>query len=139
MIEKFNTLHHLLSEAVLRQSYDGLLFSGGLDTAVIAALNPKVVAVTVSLKGEAEDIYYSNLLAKKFGFKHVHCVVDVYEALSTIPDIIKILGSFDPAIPNDLTAYFGLKKAKDLGVIAIATGDASDELFGGYSFMQKKK
>ncbi|MCX5715114.1 MAG: asparagine synthase C-terminal domain-containing protein, partial [Candidatus Omnitrophica bacterium] len=137
MTEEFKTLRYLLSEAVRRQPYDGLLFSGGLDTSVIAALNPKVVTVTISLGGDAEDIYYSNLLAKEFGFKHVHYAVDVDEALSAIPNVIRILGSFDPAIPNDLTAYFGLKKAKELGVTAIATGDASDELFGGYSFMQE--
>ncbi len=137
MTEEFKTLRYLLSEAVRRQPYDGLLFSGGLDTSVIAALNPKVVAVTISLGGDAEDIYYSNLLAKEFGFKHVHYAVDVDEALGAIQDVIRILGSFDPAIPNDLAAYFGLKKAKELGVATIATGDASDELFGGYSFMQE--
>jgi asparagine synthase (glutamine-hydrolysing) len=137
MTEEFKTLRYLLSEAVRRQPYDGLLFSGGLDTSVIVALNPKVVAVTISLEGDAEDIYYSNLLAKEFGFKHVHYAVDVDEALLAIPDVIRILGSFDPAIPNDLAAYFGLKKAKELGITAIATGDASDELFGGYSFMQE--
>ncbi|MFH1077106.1 MAG: asparagine synthase-related protein [Pseudomonadota bacterium] len=137
MTEDFKRLRYLLSVAVQLQPYDGLLFSGGLDTSVIAALNPKVVAVTISLGGDAEDIYYSDLLAKEFGFKHVHYAVDVDEALSAIPDIIRILGSFDPAIPNDLTVYFGLKKAKELGITAIATGDASDELFGGYSFMQE--
>lgn len=130
-------LKEVLSEAVKRNPYDGLLFSGGLDTAVIAALNPNVVAVTVSLGNGAEDIYYSGLLAKKFGFKHIHYEVDVDEALAAVPEVIRILHSFDPALPNDLAAYFGLKKAKELGVSAIATGDASDELFGGYSFMQE--
>lgn len=137
MTEEFKTLRYLLSEAVRQKPYDGLLFSGGLDTSVIVALNPKVVAVTISLEGDAEDIYYSNLLAKEFGFKHVHYAVDVDEALGAIPDIIRILRSFDPAIPNDLAAYFGLKRAEELGITAIATGDASDELFGGYSFMQE--
>jgi asparagine synthase (glutamine-hydrolysing) len=137
MTEEFKTLRYLLSEAVRRQPYDGLLFSGGLDTSVIAVLKPKVVAVTISLGGDAEDIYYSNLLAKEFGFKHVHYALDIEEALGAIPDIIRILRCFDPAIPNDLVAYFGLRKAKELGVSVIATGDASDELFGGYSFMQE--
>jgi len=136
MTEEFKTLRYLLSEAVQRQPYDGLLFSGGLDTAVIAALNPKVIAVTVSLENNAEDIYYSNLLAKEFGFKHVHYAVDIDEALGAIPDVVRILRSFDPAIPNDLAVYFGLKKAKELEIARIATGDAGDELFGGYSFMQ---
>lgn len=137
MTKEFKTLRYLLREAVRRQPYDGLLFSGGLDTAVIAALNPKVTAVTVSLEGNAEDVYYSDLLAKKLGFKHVHRVVNIDEAISTIPEVIKILESFDLALPNDLAVYFGIKKAKELGITAITTGDASDELFGGYSFMQE--
>jgi len=137
MKEEIKKLRYLLSDAVRRQPYDGLLFSGGLDTSIIAALKPKVAAVTISLESDAEDIYYSNLLAKEFGFKHAHYAVDTDEALDAIPDVIRILGSFDPAIPNDLAVYFGLKKAKELGIIAIATGDASDELFGGYSFMQE--
>ncbi|MDP2928024.1 MAG: asparagine synthase-related protein [Candidatus Omnitrophota bacterium] len=137
MKKEIKTLRRVLLEAVRRQPYDGLLFSGGLDTAVIAALNPKVVAVTVSLGNDTEDIYYSGLLAKKFGFKHIHYEVDVDEAIAAVPEVIRILHSFDPAIPNDLAAYFGLKKAKELGVSAIATGDAGDELFGGYSFMQE--
>ncbi|MBN1353841.1 MAG: hypothetical protein JW994_04155, partial [Candidatus Omnitrophica bacterium] len=77
MSGEIKTLCCLLSEAVRRQSYDGLLFSGGLDTSVIAALNPKVLAVTVNLEGKAADIYYADLVAKKFGFKHVHYAVDV--------------------------------------------------------------
>lgn len=137
MTEEIKTLRYLLQAVVWRRHYDALLFSGGLDTSVLAVLNPKVLAVTVSLEGNADDIYYCNLVARKFGFKHVHYVVDVDEAVSAIPDIIRILGSFDPALPNDLAVYFGLKKAKELKVIAIATGDASDELFAGYSFMQE--
>lgn len=133
---EFKRLRSLLLKAVQHKPYEGLLFSGGLDTAVIAALNPKVVAVTISLEGNAADIYYSDLLARKFGFKHVHYAVDIDEALEAVPEVIKILRSFDPAIPNDLTVYFGLKKAKELGIARIATGDAGDELFGGYSFMR---
>lgn len=66
-----------------------------------------------------------------------HKVVDVDEAIDAVPEVIKILRSFDPAIPNDLVVYFGLKQALELGLDKMATGDASDELFGGYSFMQK--
>lgn len=137
MKEKFKTLRYLLSEAIRRFSYEGLLFSGGLDTSVIAVLNPKIEAVTISLEGAAEDVYYSKLLARKFGLKHTHYTVDVEEALLAIPEVIRILRSFDPAIPNDLAVFFGLKKAKELGINSIATGDASDELFGGYSFMKE--
>ncbi|MCM8773827.1 MAG: asparagine synthase C-terminal domain-containing protein [Candidatus Omnitrophica bacterium] len=137
MSKEFKTLRFLLSSIIKKKFFEGLLFSGGLDTSIIAALNPKIVPVTVSLKKDAEDIYYSNMFAKRLKLKWVHYKVDVSEALSAIPEVIRILKSFDPAIPNDLVIYFGLKKAKEIGITSIATGDGSDELFAGYSFMQK--
>jgi asparagine synthase (glutamine-hydrolysing) len=75
-------------------------------------------------------------LAKLLNIEYFHRKVDVDEAIDAIPQVVKILKSFDPAIPNDLVVYFGLKKALKLGIDEIATGDGSDELFGGYSFMQ---
>lgn len=129
-------LKDLVVQVVNKQKYEGLLFSGGLDTSIIAAINPKITALTISLEGKADDIYYANLLARKLKFRHLHYPVDIDEALAAIPQVIKILHSFDPAMPNDLAAYFGFKKAKELGLSSVATGDASDELFAGYSFMR---
>jgi asparagine synthase (glutamine-hydrolysing) len=63
--------------------------------------------------------------------------VDTDEAIDAIPEVVKILKSFDPAIPNDLMVYFGLKFAQKLGIHEIGTGDGSDNLFGGYSFMEE--
>ncbi|MCM8832135.1 MAG: asparagine synthase C-terminal domain-containing protein [Candidatus Omnitrophica bacterium] len=134
--KNFDTLQFLLISAIKEKFYDGLLL-GGFDSSIILALNPKVVALTVSLENYAEDVYYVNLFIKEFKFKYVHYKVDIEEALGAIPDVIKIIKSFDPAIPNDLAIYFGMKKAKEIGLTSVATGDGSDELFAGYSFMQK--
>jgi asparagine synthase (glutamine-hydrolysing) len=136
MRNEFKRLRDLLSEVAKRKPYDGLLFSGGLDSSIIAILNPKVVAVTVSLGKNAKDFYYAKLLAKRLGFRHICYVVNIDEAIEAIPEVIRILKSFDPALPNDLVVYFGLKKALELGIKEIATGDGSDELFAGYSFMK---
>jgi len=136
MNDIIKNLKKFLSEAVKRNFYKGLLFSGGLDTSILASLNPKVVCVTVSLGSEAEDIRFSKSLVKHLNMKQIQKVVDVGEAIDAIPEVIKILKSFDPAIPNDLVVYFGLKNALELGIDTIATGDGSDELFGGYSFMK---
>jgi asparagine synthase (glutamine-hydrolysing) len=65
--------------------------------------------------------------------------VKTEEAIAVIPEVIKILESFDPAIPNDVTAYLGLKCAKDMGIDSMITGDGSDEIFAGYDFMLKIK
>ncbi|MBL7151665.1 MAG: hypothetical protein ISS89_03645 [Candidatus Omnitrophica bacterium] len=132
-------LRRRVTESVKRNAVAGLLFSGGLDTSVLAVINPNVAAVTVSLRGAADDLYYSGLLSRALNLKQIHREVNIDEALEAVPEVIKILRSFDPAIPNDLVVYFGLKKAGELGISGILTGDGSDELFGGYSFMRKLK
>lgn len=129
-------LKNILDEAVKRNPYRGLLFSGGLDTSVLASLNPRITGITVSLESRSDDIPYSESLAEILNMERYHRKVSVDEAIETIPEVIRILKSFDPAIPNDLPVYFGLKFAKKLGIDRIATGDGSDELFGGYSFMR---
>jgi len=129
-------LRKKLIEAVPQKKGCGLLFSGGLDSSVIAAINPGVKAITISLETYGADIDYSTRVADFVKTERLHRPVGVPEALEAIPDVIRILKSFDPAIPNDLAVYFGLKKAKDLGLKEVLTGDGSDEIFGGYSFMR---
>jgi asparagine synthase (glutamine-hydrolysing) len=136
MTEIIKTLKVKLTEVVERMPYKGLLFSGGLDTSILASLNPNIVGITVSLGPEADDLPYAISLAKLLGIKHYHKMVDIDEAIEGIPCVIKILRSFDPALPNDLVVYFALQHALDLGLDAVATGDGSDELFAGYSFMK---
>jgi len=137
MNEIIENLKELFSKTVKRSSYKGLLFSGGLDTSLLAVIKPKVTGITVSLESKGEDIHYSRLLAKQLNMEHFHREVDPDEAIEAIPEVVKILKSFDPAIPNDLVVYFGLRFAQKLGLDEIGSGDGSDELFGGYSFMEQ--
>lgn len=130
-------LKKMLFEAVKIDPADGLLFSGGLDSSILASINPGVKAITVSLKSDGEDIYYSDAAARFLNLEHFHRSIDVDEALEAIPKTIKILKTFDPAIPNDIVVYFGLKQAREMGIGEVMTGDGSDELFAGYSFMQR--
>lgn len=132
-----------LLESVQRNKTDGLLFSGGVDTSILAAilvnLGSEVKAITVSLEAFGKDSRYAALVTKDLKLNHYHKVVDIDEAIDAIPMVIKTLKSFDPAIPNDLVVYFGLKAAKEMGIHRIMTGDGADELFAGYNFMKNMK
>jgi len=134
--EIIQELRKNLKKAVVKNRAEGLLFSGGLDSAILAYLCPGIKTITVTLNSLGEDLKYARFLARSCRLKHYHRLVTVEEAIDAIPEVIKILKSFDPAIPNDIPVYFGLKFAKDLGIKTVMTGDGSDELFAGYSYMQ---
>jgi asparagine synthase (glutamine-hydrolysing) len=135
-------LSKMLIEATRKTAAPNMLFSGGLDTSIIAAIlcrvySPsEVQAVTINLLSEGEDLQYSKELAQTLGFHHVQRSISIDEAIAAIPIVIKALGSFDPALPNDITAYYGLKTLAGMGLTSFMTGDGADELFGGYDFMK---
>jgi len=128
-----------LTESTQRNKADGLLFSGGLDTAILASINPNMKTITISLNSSGEDTKYAFYLAKLLNIEHHHKSINIDEAIEAIPEVVKILKTFDPAIPNDLVVYFGLKFVKELDVDGVMTGDGADEIFGGYNFMRKIK
>ncbi len=135
----FHELRIRFAEAVKRNQAEGLLFSGGLDSALVAALAKDCRAISVGLESYGEDGYYADTVAKFLKLEHYHKTVKIEEAISTIPEVIGILKSFDPAVPNDVTVYLGLKHAKEMGIGSVMTGDGGDEIFAGYDFMLKMK
>jgi asparagine synthase (glutamine-hydrolysing) len=137
MREYLDKMKLLFDEMKIDPINTAMLFSGGLDTSILAALNPSLPTYTVCLKGAGEDLFFSQEVIKYLGLNGHHKIVEPEEALTVIPRVIRILKSFDPALPNDITAYLGLKEIQRHGFRKAVTGDASDELFGGYSFMQE--
>lgn len=135
------TLKELVYESVRRCKADSLLLSGGLDSAILAFvmsdLGIEFVPICVSLEKMGEDRKYAEYLASILGIKVLFLEVSIEEAISSTPEVIKILASFDPAIPNDLTVYFGMRKVRELNLKSAMTGDGSDEIFLGYDYMRK--
>lgn len=120
-----------------------ILFSGGLDTSIIAyeASRRGVKAVfTAALKNaEAPDIKYSGLMARKLGLDQRICEFSIEEAYKLLPEVISILKVFDPMeVRNSLPLYICLRQAKEEGIETVLTGDGADELFAGYDFIYNK-
>lgn len=133
----FDELREKFMDAVKRNHADGILFSGGLDSALVAAFSRDSKAVSVGLNSYSEDQFYAKAVAKFLNIDHHYITVSTEEALAVIPEVIRILKSFDPVVPNDVAVYIGLKYAKDIYVQSMMTGDGSDEIFAGYSFMRE--
>lgn len=129
-------MRNKLGEAVERNRADAILLSGGLDTSVLAFIAKPKIGFTVALKGSrAPDLHYSEKVSRLLGIEHKKVEFTSNDAFEALPEVIGILKSFDLALPNDLSMYFALKLAKENNVSAVMTGDGSDELFAGYSYM----
>jgi len=138
--EIYAKLHSLLEEAVLRNLSEGILLSGGLDTSILAYIASnytRLKAFTVAFDAApAPDVEYAKLMAKSLNLDHTIHLFDENELLDSIPIVIKILKSFDPMeIRNSASIFIALKLAKEKGIKSVMTGDGSDELFAGYSFL----
>jgi asparagine synthase (glutamine-hydrolysing) len=132
-----------LENSVKNNLSNGMLFSGGLDTSIIAAITSKQIplkAITVAFKpAPTIDIDYARLMARHLQIEHEVHFFDEKELLDAIEKTIEIMHSFDPMeIRNSAAIYVGFKRAKERGFTAISTGDGADELFGGYSFFFNK-
>jgi len=129
-----------LEESVRRNLTDGMLLSGGLDTALLACLAAKWAkpsCITVAMRGApTPDVGYARLVASRLKLEHyVHHFGDD-ELEEGLRASIRVMKSFDPMeIRNAAAIYVALKAGKKRGLKTFMTGDGGDELFGGYSFL----
>jgi asparagine synthase (glutamine-hydrolysing) len=128
-----------LEESVIKNKAEGILFSGGVDTSILISIEKNMKAIHVTLEDCGPDTEYVKIVKDFFNLKVYHIKIKIAEAISAIPKVIKILKSFDPAIPNDIVIYFGVKFAKEMNIQSLMTGDGADEIFAGYSYMKEIK
>ena len=149
----FLNVSKYLNEAVIKRCNAterpiACLLSGGLDSSLIAALasnyfckfkkEKQIETFSIGLK-ESEDIKYAKIVANYIGSKHTEIIVTEKEMFDAIPEVIKAIESYDTttiraSIGNYLIGKY-ISKNSDAKVIL--NGDGSDELFGGYLYMNK--
>ena len=133
-------IRHLIDKVVKKNLTKGILFSGGLDTSIVAFAASKYTnleALTVAFENSpALDLQYSKLMANLLKMHHKIHFFGEEEMNSAIQEVIKILRVFDPMdVRNSVATYVGLKFAKENGMQSVMTGDGLDELLAGYSWL----
>ncbi len=119
----------------------GIFLSGGLDSAIIAAIaakfDPNISTFSVGLKGSA-DLINARRAAEYLGANHEEYVYTQEEVQKILPQVIYHLESFDVELVNSsLANFFVARQARDAGVEIALSGEGADELFGGYHFLKE--
>lgn len=138
-------LEDVLNRAVQRQMLSdvplGAFLSGGIDSSLIVALMQKnshapVQTFTVGFdEKDFDESRHAAAVARHIGTSHTEIRVTAAEARAVIP---RMTGIFDePFADASQIPTFLICQAAKAHVSVALTGDAGDELFGGYSRYQR--
>ena len=144
----YNNIRELLSSAVQKRVQNterpiACLLSGGLDSSLITALVkqylPKDVILetySIGLEGSV-DLKYAKIVADFLGTTHTEIIITEEDMLTIIPEVISTIESYDTttvraSIGNYLVAKY---ISRNSHAKVIFNGDGSDELCGGYLYM----
>ena len=126
----------LVNKVVQRNMAEGILFSAGTDTSIIAyeaiKFNPEIKALTLEFEhGTPKDKKYVEKMVEFLKLNHELLVFGHDEMVSAAEKVVEILKTFDHMeVRNSVPVYIGLTAAKEKEIKSVFTGDALDELFG---------
>jgi len=121
------------------------LLSGGLDSSLITALVadyhqahglPMIETYSIGIAG-SEDLKNARLVADHLGTKHTEIVLTESDFIEAVPHVIRCIESYDTTTVRASIGNWLLGKyiSENSEAKVIFNGDGSDELCGGYLYM----
>ncbi len=122
----------------------GVFLSGGLDSSLVAAVaarwyrerGEKLKTFAVGLEN-SPDLLAARAVAEHLETKHFESVYTAEDAVRVLPEVVRVIESFDPslvrsAVPNFILAEFTARHVK-----VVLTGEGADEIFAGYEYLEE--
>ena len=115
----------------------GFLLSGGLDSSLVCAISSKILGkkirtFCIGMSLDPIDLGFAKETADFIGADHMAFHMTRDEVIATLPELIKLLGTWDiTTIRASMGMYLCCKAIhENTDVRVLLTGEISDELFG---------
>ena len=115
----------------------GFLLSGGLDSSLVCAISARILGkkirtFCIGMDQDPIDLGFAKETADYIGAEHTAYRMDKDEVIATLPELIKLLGTWDiTTIRASMGMYLCCRAIhENTDVRVLLTGEISDELFG---------
>lgn len=119
----------------------GAFLSGGLDSGTLVALSSKknknLVTLGFQYEGDWDEMPDARTIAKKYNTSHKEVSLQNFDIPQTLVEVLKKLD--EPLADTAILATYTICKEAAKNMTVVITGNAGDELFGGYKWYQKEK
>lgn len=128
------TLVHAVRVRVGKRT--GVLFSGGLDSSLIALIASNYSKVTLYTAGTegSPDLEWARKVSDELGLPLNEYVFDFDDVREAVPRVAFAIEDPNPMnLAIGIPLYFATKLAREDGCKLLLSGQGADELFGGYA------
>ena len=115
----------------------GFLLSGGLDSSLVCAISQKILGkpiktFAIGMNEDAIDLKYAKEVADYLHSEHHEIIINKDIVLSSLEEVVKILGTFDITTIRASMGMYLICKAihEQTDIRVLLTGEISDEIFG---------
>lgn len=134
--ELLRILEESVAECVRGRDNVGLVYSSGIDSALVGLLASRHASVRAYNVGfeDSADRGYARDVAGEMPFKVSFIKLTDEEVEEALPAVLRSVGEPNPLkLSVAIPFYFASRKARSDGLSFMLCGQGADELFGGYS------